>query len=75
MPEKLEEIRCGSCQRKLGEGRYTSLNIKCPRCGALNILRASAADPSSQSAPPARRRASSKNGNDNDAQNRGRSAP
>lgn len=31
-----QEIRCGACRRKLGEGEYTRLAIKCPRCGALN---------------------------------------
>jgi phage FluMu protein Com len=40
MQEKLKEIRCGQCQRKLAEGEYVRLNIKCPRCGALNVLRA-----------------------------------
>lgn len=34
MRETLEEIRCGGCQRKLGEGRFTRLEIKCPRCKA-----------------------------------------
>ncbi|MDA8449854.1 Com family DNA-binding transcriptional regulator [Acidovorax sp. GBBC 3332] len=46
----MTEIRCGSCRRKLGEGEYTRLAIKCPRCGALNTLRA-------MSPPPARHRA------------------
>ncbi|NMM75397.1 hypothetical protein B2J88_20320 [Rhodococcus sp. SRB_17] len=36
----MEEIRCGACSRKLGEGVYTRLTIKCPRCGAINSLRA-----------------------------------
>ncbi|QDQ27690.1 Com family DNA-binding transcriptional regulator [Chitinimonas arctica] len=36
----METIRCGHCNRKLGEGRYTVLTIKCPRCGTLNTLRA-----------------------------------
>ncbi|WP_081430534.1 Com family DNA-binding transcriptional regulator [Polaromonas sp. JS666] len=66
MQEKLEEIRCGSCQRKLGAGCYTRLEIKCPRCGALNILRARAADHSSQSTTQARPRASSANGAEDD---------
>jgi phage FluMu protein Com len=59
MHEKLEEIRCGSCVRKLGVGTYTRLEIKCPRCGTLNVLRASAADRSSPSPIPERPRASS----------------
>ncbi|WP_081466410.1 Com family DNA-binding transcriptional regulator [Collimonas fungivorans] len=36
----MSEIRCGSCSRKLGEGEYITLVIKCPRCGTLNHLRA-----------------------------------
>ncbi|MBR4876581.1 MAG: Com family DNA-binding transcriptional regulator [Rhodocyclaceae bacterium] len=34
------EIRCGHCRRKLGEGDYIRLAIKCPRCGTLNCLSA-----------------------------------
>ncbi|KAA9180595.1 Com family DNA-binding transcriptional regulator [Delftia sp. BR1] len=44
----MEEIRCGSCRRKLGEGVFSRLVIKCPRCGAFNQLSASSAP----SAPP-----------------------
>ena len=51
----MEEIRCGACRRKLGEGVYTALTIKCPRCGAINSLRA-------ESPPPARHRASDPKG-------------
>lgn len=32
----MQEIRCGACRRKLGEGVFSRLAIKCPRCGALN---------------------------------------
>ena len=32
----MEEIRCGACSRKLAEGIFTRLSIKCPRCGTLN---------------------------------------
>lgn len=32
----MEEIRCGACGRKLGEGIFARLAIKCPRCGTLN---------------------------------------
>ncbi|WP_209819951.1 Com family DNA-binding transcriptional regulator [Acidovorax delafieldii] len=46
----MNEIRCGACRRKLGEGEYSRLVIKCPRCGAINTLRA-------ESPPSARRRA------------------
>lgn len=41
----MEEIRCAGCGRKLAEGRYTELRIKCPRCGALNILKAMSLKP------------------------------
>lgn len=37
----MEEIRCGSCGRKLGTGTFTELHIKCGRCKAMNILRVS----------------------------------
>lgn len=36
----MEIVRCGQCQRKLAEAQYVRLEIKCPRCGTLNILRA-----------------------------------
>lgn len=39
----MQEIRCGNCRRKLGEGVFTSLAIKCPRCGAFNQLSAASA--------------------------------
>ncbi|HHT8972179.1 TPA: Com family DNA-binding transcriptional regulator [Burkholderia cenocepacia] len=35
-----QDIRCGSCNRKLGAGEYIRLTIKCPRCRAMNVLRA-----------------------------------
>lgn len=38
--QMMEEIRCGACRRKLGEGEFTVLSIKCPRCGAMNVQRA-----------------------------------
>ena len=39
------DIRCGSCSRKLGSGEFTLLQIKCPRCGTMNHLRATRPDP------------------------------
>lgn len=33
-----QEIRCGACSRKLGQGEFALLEIKCPRCGTLNTL-------------------------------------
>ena len=41
----MQEFRCGKCNRKLGMGIYTKLAIKCPRCGALNVLRAESPAP------------------------------
>ena len=38
---KNPELRCGGCRRKLAEGEYVRLAIKCPRCGVLNHYRAS----------------------------------
>ena len=35
-----QDIRCGACGRKLGEGAYQVLSIKCPRFGTINHLRA-----------------------------------
>ena len=43
MTEKPHDIRCGKCNRKLGEGQYIRLAIKCPRCGAFNQLSAQSA--------------------------------
>lgn len=39
------DIRCGHCQRKLATGRYIELQIKCPRCGTLNHLKAESLTP------------------------------
>ncbi|QSI34539.1 Com family DNA-binding transcriptional regulator [Variovorax sp. RKNM96] len=41
----MEEIRCGACRRKLGMGVFSHLVIKCPRCGAMNTLRAARPTP------------------------------
>lgn len=32
----MKEVRCGKCHKKLAEGDYRTLAIKCPRCGTLN---------------------------------------
>ncbi|HGL5374053.1 TPA: Com family DNA-binding transcriptional regulator [Citrobacter farmeri] len=37
---QMKEIRCGHCRRKLAEGAFFCLSIKCPRCGTLNYLSA-----------------------------------
>ncbi|MDN4572904.1 Com family DNA-binding transcriptional regulator [Pandoraea cepalis] len=52
----MQEIRCGSCNRKLGEGEYLRLSIKCTRCGAFNVLRAGSPIPARQRASDMRKR-------------------
>ncbi|WP_427184838.1 Com family DNA-binding transcriptional regulator [Bordetella bronchialis] len=32
----MDDFRCGNCRRKLAEGLFISLRIKCPRCGTFN---------------------------------------
>ena len=34
------EIRCGICGKLLGKGTAMDFEIKCPRCKAINHLRA-----------------------------------
>lgn len=37
----LKEFRCGNCNRLLARtGGFTQLQIKCPRCGTLNHVKA-----------------------------------
>lgn len=43
--ENDDPIRCGACGRKLAEGQYLRLSIKCPRCGTINHLRATRPTP------------------------------
>lgn len=38
-----KEIRCGHCNRLLAKGEALYLELKCPRCGAYTILRATSA--------------------------------
>ncbi len=45
------DIRCGKCKKKLAYGEYIKLEIKCPRCGAFNHLKAS--EPPTKSAQSA----------------------
>ena len=35
----MQEIRCGQCFKKMGEGIYQVLSIKCSRCKTLNNLK------------------------------------
>ncbi|WP_331456528.1 Com family DNA-binding transcriptional regulator [Burkholderia sp. MSHR3999] len=50
----MQEIRCGGCNRKLGAGEYVRLTIKCPRCRAMNFLRAASPLPAGQRASDTR---------------------
>jgi phage FluMu protein Com len=44
--DMLEEIRCGACGRKLAMAQsYARLEIKCTRCGVLNVMRAASPQP------------------------------
>ncbi|MBI6854185.1 Com family DNA-binding transcriptional regulator [Pseudomonas cichorii] len=37
----LKDCRCNKCKRLLARlGEYTELQIKCPRCGTLNHVKA-----------------------------------
>ncbi|WP_082139925.1 Com family DNA-binding transcriptional regulator [Desulfovibrio sp. TomC] len=40
----MRDIRCGKCNRLLAKGEALSLSIKCPRCGAINHVRATNPD-------------------------------
>ncbi|MFZ6875373.1 Com family DNA-binding transcriptional regulator [Undibacterium sp. Di27W] len=41
----MQDIRCGTCSRKLGEGEFVTLTIKCTRCKTMNHLRATRPEP------------------------------
>jgi len=41
----MSDIRCGTCGKKMGDGIYQSLHIKCPRCKTMNYLRAESPKP------------------------------
>ncbi|MFJ2990921.1 Com family DNA-binding transcriptional regulator [Collimonas sp. NPDC087041] len=47
----MQDIRCGNCSKKLGEGEYIALAMKCPRCGTLNHLRAESSEPERHRVP------------------------
>lgn len=44
MQEERREIRCAHCGKLLAKGQATSLEFKCPRCGAYTIVRAERPD-------------------------------
>ncbi|UJX43029.1 Com family DNA-binding transcriptional regulator [Desulfovibrio sp. JY] len=47
----MKEIRCGRCSRLLAKGEALDLSIKCPRCGAINHVRATSPSQESLRAP------------------------
>ncbi len=34
----MEEVRCKKCNRLLGKGVPGNMEVKCPRCGMINIF-------------------------------------
>ena len=38
--KETHEIRCGICNKLLGKGIALDMEIKCPRCKAINHVRA-----------------------------------
>ncbi|MCB8572108.1 Com family DNA-binding transcriptional regulator [Bilophila wadsworthia] len=44
MRNDLPEIRCGHCGKLLARGLAVDLEIRCPRCGADNHVRAASPD-------------------------------
>ncbi|MGE4281998.1 MAG: Com family DNA-binding transcriptional regulator [Magnetospirillum sp.] len=47
----MESIRCASCGKLLAKAEaYSVIEIKCPRCRAINILRAASPAPERQRA-------------------------
>ncbi|MFK9003435.1 Com family DNA-binding transcriptional regulator [Pseudomonas pergaminensis] len=48
----MHDIRCGHCARKLASvNRFDTLQIKCPRCGTINHLKAPSFPPASREHP------------------------
>lgn len=50
----MKDIRCAACNRKLAEGQFVKLVIKCVRCSALNTF-TEHPDPEVNSVPPPER--------------------
>jgi len=36
----MQEVRCGTCNKLLAKASYQQIEIKCPRCRAINHLKA-----------------------------------
>jgi len=48
----MKDIRCTCCHKKLAEGEFIHLTIKCPRCKTLNILSTRSATTERPGTPP-----------------------
>ncbi|WP_460030295.1 Com family DNA-binding transcriptional regulator [Megalodesulfovibrio paquesii] len=46
----MQDIRCGCCNKLLAKGEALNLAIKCPRCGAMNHVRAASPSPEAREA-------------------------
>ncbi|MBF0093372.1 MAG: Com family DNA-binding transcriptional regulator [Alphaproteobacteria bacterium] len=57
----MESIRCGKCRNLLARAEGCAVEIKCPRCGTLNHVRAG-------SPPSERPRASTREENAHDSE-------
>jgi phage FluMu protein Com len=47
----MREVRCGNCRKKLFEGSFSEIDIKCPRCGTMHKLRTQSPEPEGRRAP------------------------
>ncbi|WP_460032470.1 Com family DNA-binding transcriptional regulator [Megalodesulfovibrio paquesii] len=47
----MDQIRCGQCNKLLAKGEALNLAIKCPRCGAMNHVRAASPRQEAREAP------------------------
>ncbi|WP_081696997.1 Com family DNA-binding transcriptional regulator [Megalodesulfovibrio gigas] len=46
----MDHIRCGSCNKLLAKGEVVHIAIKCPRCRAMNHVRAASPSPEAREA-------------------------
>lgn len=51
----LTEVRCSKCSKLLAKAKYTHIQIKCPRCGTINDMRAESFKDECHRAPLPRR--------------------
>lgn len=41
----METVRCGKCSKLFAKADFIQIEIKCPRCGTLNLVRAESPKP------------------------------